>query len=67
MALYRVTNNTTGQEVHKGDTLTNFRGETGTFQMVTRGTEYNGTAKILVDGSESYERVWNVTVETVTT
>lgn len=76
VATYRVTETDTGREISPGDTVTNFRGETGTFQRVTRGTGYNGTAKVLVRTAkvlvhkaghdrENYERVWGLTVETI--
>lgn len=40
-------------------------GKIGVFGGVTRGPEYNGTAKVLVDGYESYARVWGLIVEVV--
>lgn len=73
MPKYRVTDKA-GNEIRKGDTITDFRGDTATFDLVTRGTEYNGTAKIGYtqprDGKpswsgESYARVWGLTVETL--
>ncbi|GAB3475401.1 hypothetical protein [Amycolatopsis cihanbeyliensis] len=67
---YRVTD-AAGREVRAGDQVTSFRGEPATFLRVTRGTEYNGTARVLVrwqDGWEHdyYDRVFDLTVETVT-
>jgi len=48
-----------------GDRVTDFRGNAGVFDGVTRGVEYNGTAMVLVDGSEYYASVWGLTVETI--
>lgn len=62
--MYKVSDKS-GNEITGGDTVTDFRGNTGTFQSVSRGPEYNGTAKVIVDGREFYARVWNLTVETV--
>lgn len=64
MATYRVTDDN-GREINRGDTVTNFRDETGTFERVTRGVEYNGTAKVVVSSREYYSTVWNLTVATV--
>jgi hypothetical protein len=57
------------REVHEGDTLTDFRGDTAKFIRVTRGREYNGTAKVLVewpDGfrHEYYAQVFDLSVFT---
>ena len=51
-----------GKLVRPGDTVTSFRGEPGVFQLVSRGPQYNGTAKVIVDGREYYDRVWHLTV-----
>lgn len=59
---YTVTETSTGRSVSPGDMVTNFRGESGTFTRVTRGPEYNGTAKVLVNGREFYTHVWGLTV-----
>lgn len=52
-----------GKEVAVGDTVTNFRGETGTFQGITRMPEGVRTAKIQVDGREFYSHVYDLYVE----
>jgi hypothetical protein len=68
MAKYKVTRKD-GTEVTKGDTIHDFRGDPGTFEMVTRGIEYNGTAKVVVTSDsftrESYASAWNLLVETL--
>lgn len=53
-----------GTKIEKGDTITNFRGETNVFGGVTRGPEYNGTAKIITDSHEVYARVYDLQVMT---
>lgn len=53
-----------GTEIKKGDTITNFRGETNVFDSVTRGPEYNETAKITTDNREVYARVYDLQVMT---
>jgi len=71
MPTYTVTDKT-GRAITKGDTVTDFRGDTAIFQRVSRGVEYNGTAKVIVttqssDGPrdwEYYERVFGLTVVT---
>ena len=67
MTEYRVTRIADGTEVKPGDTVTDFRGRTGVFDHVSRGVEYNGTAKTIVDGFEFYGRVWGLKVETLVT
>lgn len=52
----------TGELIHPGATVTNFRGEIGTFQMITRGAIPGKSGKILVDGRESYDRAWGVKI-----
>jgi hypothetical protein len=63
----------TGRVLKPGDKLKDFRGQTWVFKYVSRGPEYNGTAKIVVskkkgptarpgDEMEFYDRVLNVTV-----
>lgn len=65
---FRVTDEK-GRVIQRGDDVQDFRGDWATFDRVTRGTEYNGTAKVTVtkDGriQENYERVWGLTVERV--
>jgi hypothetical protein len=73
---YEVTNKY-GLSVVKGDTIEDFRGTVWRFLKVTRGTEYNGTAKVLVEGEtelnyygdgpyqrEFYAHVFDLTVVT---
>lgn len=56
-----VTEDGTGRTIVRGDTVTSFRGEIGTFDCVSaRGC--TGTWKVTVDGREYYHTVWNVTV-----
>lgn len=38
-----------GNEINKGDTVTDFRGETATFQGVERGPEGHKSAKVMVE------------------
>lgn len=67
MPIYRVTDKQ-GKSVKRGDTVTSFRGENFTFISVSRGPEYNGTAKVIVgipgEGHtrEYYDRVFDLTV-----
>ena len=42
-----------GREVHEGDVITDFRGEKSVFSGVSRGPEYNGTAKVIALRGES--------------
>jgi len=62
--------NSCGDDIHEGDTITDFRGDHCEFVRVTRGTEYNGTAKVLVatrpDGfrMEYYATVFALTITT---
>ena len=37
-----------GKRINIGDTVTDFRGDTAALIAVTRGAEFNGTAKVLV-------------------
>lgn len=68
--MYEVTDSK-GNIIKQGDTVTDFRGDTATFVAVSRGVEYNGTAKVIVkwgedEGSrEYYERVFGLTVKTL--
>jgi hypothetical protein len=49
---YRVTDKD-GNEIHRGDIVTDFRGETATFRYVSRGPDIGKSAKVVV------ERVYN--------
>jgi hypothetical protein len=70
MPTYKVTDKN-GKEIKEGDSITSFRGEAAKFNSVTRGVEYNGTAKVSVtwdsDGSnrEYYAGVFNLNVVTL--
>lgn len=74
MTEYRVTR-ADGSVVNAGDTVVSFRGDSFEFVSVTRGAEYNGTAKVEViklDSlggglyrSEYYDSVFDLTVETI--
>lgn len=70
MTKYEVRNRF-GEIVHPGDVVTDFRGDDATFLKVTRGTEYNGTAKVLVRNLggeyafEYYAQVFDLTVTTL--
>jgi len=59
--LWRVTNKE-GAIVNPGDTVTDFRGETATYQGVARGPEPERMAKVIVDGREYYASVFDLTV-----
>lgn len=67
MSGYTVTDRD-GRVVTPGDTVTSFRGEPARFVCVTRGPEYNGTAKVAVawpdesDSREYYAQVFGLTV-----
>lgn len=59
-----------GRVIESGDTVVSFRGEEWIFNYVTRGVEYNGTAKVYATdlngySMELYDRVFNLKVETV--
>jgi hypothetical protein len=67
--------NEDGNEVKTGSTITDFRGQEAIFLEVTRGVEYNGTAKVRVEwpsvegkyvagNSEYYARVFGLKVQT---
>lgn len=51
-----------GTEVRPGDTVTDFRGETGTFQCATRAPDGGRTGKVTVSGREFYQTVWGLEV-----
>lgn len=53
---------TTGNPVKNGDTVTNFRGETGTFEYATRAESLGKSGKVVVNGREYYDKVWNLRV-----
>lgn len=60
-----------GNEVRRNDVVHDFRGEPAIFRGVSRGPEYNGTAKVLTTHDpdadsfserESYDSVFNLVV-----
>lgn len=63
---YRVTDSN-GLAVHPGDTVTDFRGDTATFRMVSRGPLPGKSAKVVTDErfGEQYAGVYDLTVERV--
>lgn len=70
MTQYTVTDKT-GKEISKGDTVTDFRGETATFLGVSRGPNHCGTAKVVVSWGDAdsrreyYDRVFGLNVRPV--
>jgi hypothetical protein len=52
----------TGRVVTEGDQVTNFRGEAGIFEYATRPRVPGKSGKVLVNGWESYDKVWGLTV-----
>lgn len=58
-----------GSVVKEGDYVTDFRGDRWVFESVSRGVEYNGTAKVCVRQvpwrQEFYAQVFNLTVQTL--
>jgi hypothetical protein len=54
-----------GTEVRRGDTVTDFRGDTGTFQCATRAPGDGRTGKVMVSGGETYMTVWDLVVREV--
>ena len=48
--------------IKRGDKVRNFRGETGVFELATRAEEFGKSGKVVVDGRETYDRVWNLQV-----
>jgi len=73
MPVYEVTDRD-GNVITRGGVVTDFRREAWVFDHVSRGTEYNGTALVIVHDSpdpgaserEFYDRVFDLTVVTVT-
>lgn len=61
---YRVTDSR-GHQVRRGDTVTDFRGDTATFAGVSRGPLENREAKVYCSDrlGESYASVYGLTVE----
>jgi len=70
-ATYDVTSKD-GRTVSPGEVILDFRGDPWVFLKVTRGTEYNGTARVLVRSAtfhnweqDYYATVFNLTVVTL--
>lgn len=58
-----VTTDAEGNVVEHGDVIIDFRGKPWLFAGVSRGPEYNGTAKVwTAEGREFYAHVFNLTV-----
>lgn len=60
---YIVTSRKSGLQVEPGAIITNFRNEAQVFKGVTRGPEYNGTAKVATNKGEFYAHVFDLKVE----
>lgn len=56
---YRLANN---RPTDIGSTVTDFRGDTGILESVTRANEDGRDGKVVVDGREYYARVWGLRV-----
>lgn len=56
----------TREEVKIGDKVINFRGEEGTLECLTRARIPGKSGKVVVNGRESYDRVWDLQVMDVT-
>jgi len=56
----------TGNVIEIGETVINFREETGTLQSINRPPMLGKSAKISVDGREYYAGVWGLDIHTVT-
>lgn len=57
----------TGAIVNVGDTVTSFRGESGTLKMITRAALPGKSGKVIVDTGkrfmpEHYDRVWGLRI-----
>ena len=59
---YTVTSNAAKAAIKPGDTIFDFRGDPCTFLYVTRGVEYNGTAKVFVQEADGFRRELYATV-----
>lgn len=55
--------NVHGVLVKHGDTVLDFRGEPGVFDKATRAPEPGRAGKVRVNGRESYQGVWGLTVK----
>lgn len=60
--MYNVTD--ANGKVERGDTVVSFRGELGTFSMVS-GIGRTGTPKVIVNGREYNADVWGLEVNEV--
>lgn len=57
---YVVTKNKNGRVITRGDFVESFRGELWIFESVSRGVEYNGTAKVIVrPHDDTTDDAWN--------
>lgn len=53
MKRWKAVDAVTGEDIKPGDTILDHQGDPWTFEYVTRGTDYNGTAKIHVTWGSS--------------
>ena len=64
MALVAIDSN--GKRVKRGQTVTDFRGDTATFQSATRASSLGKSGKVVVStgdiSSEYYDKVFDLTV-----
>lgn len=51
-----------GHEMERGETVTNFRDESGIFEHATRGNWVGGDGKVMVSGREYFARGWGLNV-----
>lgn len=59
-------NRATGLPVEIGETVINFREESGILQSINRPPMLGKSAKVSVDGREYYAGVWGLDIHTVT-
>lgn len=52
----------TGEPVDIGSAVTNFRGEPGTLERVTRANDVGHDGKVIVGGRQYYAGVWGLRV-----
>ena len=60
---YTVVDRKTGAVLSPHDPVTDFRGCADTIEYISRGPEYNGTAKVIISGGrEYYDHVFDLDV-----
>jgi hypothetical protein len=57
-----VRNIDTKEIVNPGDAVTNFRGESGVFKCMSREPLPGKSGKVIVNGREYYDRVWDLEI-----